>query len=300
MRFLAVLNKGSGTFREMDLDVFCTGMRGTLNAAGHELDIHAVDGNDIVAALEQAADGDHDVVLAGGGDGTVSAAAGALMNSGKALAVLPAGTMNLFARSLGIPLGLDEAIASFAAGRIRDVDIASANGRPFVHQYSIGMHPHVVELRERMQFRSRIGKMWASTRAALTAFLKPPRLKLALRMEDTEIFATTSSISVTNNLYGEGTLPYAEKPDGGVLGIYITRASHRRDLFWFLLNMAIGRWRGNEQVEIHQSDAVTLRMESHYRRFKCAIDGELCPLDRETEIRIHKGALKVLVPADPE
>jgi diacylglycerol kinase family enzyme len=225
----------------------------------------------------------------------MSAAAGILMDSDKALAVLPAGTMNLFARSLGVPLDLDQAVEALAHGRLTQVDVASANGRPFVHQYSVGMHPQTVELRDSMQFNSKLGKRWASVKAGAATFFKPPRLKVALVMKDTEILARTSSISVTNNLYGEGTLPYAENPAGGVLGIYVTRAQRRRDLLVFFLKMAMGRWRTNEQVEIHQTDSVTLRIRSRYKRFKCAIDGELSPLEKETVLRIHKGALKVLV-----
>lgn len=296
MRFIAVFNRSGGTLRTMDMEAFCDSVRETLTAAGHEFDCNVVEGSDIVKSLEEAAASDNEIVLVAGGDGTISAAAGVLMNTDKALAVLPAGTMNLFARSLGIPLDLDEAVAAFAHGREARVDVASANGRPFVHQYSIGMHPHVIEQRERMKFGSKLGKRWASAKAAITTFLNPPRVRIALEMETGEILARTSSVSVTNNLYREGTLPYAENPAGGVLGIYITKARRRRDLFWFFVNMAVGRWRANDQVEIHQTEDVTLKMRSRYKRFKCAIDGELCPLEGETRLEIHKGALKVLLP----
>lgn len=297
MRFTGVFNRRGGSMSTLDVEAFCERTRATLEAAGHSFDCHVVDGDEIVDALKMAAEStEHDVVLAAGGDGTISAAAGLLMGSDKALAVLPAGTMNLFARSLGVPLGLDQAVQAFAHGQVRQVDVASANGRPFVHQYSVGMHPQTVELRDSMQFNSKLGKRWASLKAGVTTFFNPPRLKVALVMKDTQILTRTSSISVTNNLYGEGTLPYAGDPAGGVLGIYVTRARRRRDLFVFFLKMAMGRWRTNAQVEIHQSDSVTLRMRSRYKRFKCAMDGELCPLEKETVLRIHKGALKVLVP----
>ena len=298
MRFLAVLNRSGGTLATMDLDAFGETLGRILGAAGHSVDIKIVAGEDVLAALDEASESTkHDVVMAAGGDGTISAAAARLMNKDKVLAVLPAGTMNLFARSLGMPLDLEAAVQAFADGKCCKVDMASANGRPFVHQYSVGMHPHAVDLRSKMKFGSRIGKMFASMRAGLTTFLKPPRIKVALTMQGTELIATSSSISVANNLYGEGHLPYAEKPDGGVLGIYLTRASSRRDLFWFFLNMAIGRWRGSPQLEVHESGVVTVKILSRYKRFKCAIDGELCPLEEETEVRIHPKALRVLVPA---
>ncbi|RVD24620.1 diacylglycerol kinase family lipid kinase, partial [Mesorhizobium sp. M4A.F.Ca.ET.020.02.1.1] len=141
MRFAAVLNRDGGTLRTTDLSGFCDRLRQTLEAAGHSVDVDVVAGEDIAAALQKAARRrDVDVVLAGGGDGTISAAAGLLMNRKTALAILPAGTMNLFARGLGVPQTLDAALKSFADGEVIAVDMASANGRPFIHQFSIGLH----------------------------------------------------------------------------------------------------------------------------------------------------------------
>src|SRR5690606_39913243 len=68
-------------------------------------------GSDVAAALRKAATTDGvDAILAGGGDGTISTAAGIAYETGMPLAVLPAGTMNLFARALKVPLVLDEAL----------------------------------------------------------------------------------------------------------------------------------------------------------------------------------------------
>src|SRR6187431_3289205 len=131
MRFIAVLNRDGGTLRTTDLDAFGSRMTEALEKRGHRVDIELVSGAGIEAALAKAAASRADVVLVGGGDGTVSAAAAALMGKNKVLAILPAGTMNLFARSLGIPQSLDAALESFADGSIIAVDMATANGQPF-------------------------------------------------------------------------------------------------------------------------------------------------------------------------
>ena len=297
MDFHVVLNKDGGTLRTLDTGEFAERLRRTLEGAGHKAKIRVVGSRQVLSALEDAArDASGDILMAAGGDGTVSAAAACARDSGKALAVLPAGTMNLFARSLGIPLSLDEAVAAFASGHIREVDIASANGRPFVHQFSVGMHPRIVEMRSRMAFSSRFGKIGASLRAALDTVRNPVHLKVTLQMPHTEVVARTAGISISNNLYGEGHLPYADRPDGGVLGVYITSARRRRHLLLLCLTAALGRWRASEQVEIHETGTVVLKIEGR-RRQRCVIDGELQPLDPETEIRIHPRALKVLVPA---
>jgi diacylglycerol kinase family enzyme len=297
MNFLVILNRDGGTLRSMDARGFGERIRETLENAGHRAELRVVGGKEVIAAIEEAARNHAvDVIMAGGGDGTISAAAAAALDSGKALAVLPAGTMNLFARSLGIPLALDEAVKAFAGGSVREVDIATANGKPFVHQFSVGMHPRIVEMRSRMEFSSRLGKIGASFRAALETIRNPTRLKVKLTMPHSEVVATTMGISISNNLYGEGHLPYADLPDGGVLGVYITSARHRGHLLLLCLTATLGRWRTSDQVEIHETETVRLTIESR-RRQRCVIDGELQALAAETEIRILPRALTVLVPA---
>jgi diacylglycerol kinase family enzyme len=296
MRFKAVLNRDGGTLRTTDLTLFTDRMGEILEGAGHRLEVEIVGADEIAPALDRAARSPADAVIAGGGDGTISGAAAALMGKDKALAVLPAGTMNLFARSLGIPLSLEPAVEAFANGRLLAVDIASANGRPFIHQFSVGMHAKMVDMRDSMEFASRWGKLRASVKAALATMLDPPSLRVSLTIGETELLTRTTGIGFTNNLFGEGHLPYADQPDGGVLGIYVTIASERGQLLRFFLNMARGRWRDNPHVEIHETESAVLRILSRSGKRRCVIDGELVPLQRETHFEIHKRALKVLVP----
>lgn len=298
MRFHVVLNRDGGTLRGGDPDRLAQRLRGRLQELGHEVRVAAVAGGEVEAALDEAAKGACEIVMVGGGDGTVSAAAARLAGSDKALAVLPAGTMNLFARGLAIPLDLDEAVEALGRGTVRAVDVAAADGRIFVHQFSVGLHTKLIRLREKKDFGSRPGKMWASFQAGLAAFLRPPRLEAVLDVDGRELSVRTSGIGVTNNLFGEGYRPpYAARPDGGVLGVYITRARGRRDLARFLLGAAVGRWKRNAHVDIHEARQVTLRLVAHHSRFGCAMDGELAELGNVTHLRIMPAALKVLVPA---
>lgn len=298
MRFFAVLNKDGGTLRTTDLDALRSRMEQTLEAAGHRLDIDIVTGDAMPGALDEAiARRGVDVILAGGGDGTISAAAARLMGRKKALAVLPAGTMNLFARGLGIPQSLDGAIDAFATGKVKAVDMASANGKPFIHQFSVGMHARMIHLRDKMEFASRLGKIGASFRAAWTTLVDPPKIDVTLVLGDTGLEARASAIGITNNLFGEGHLPYADDPAGGILGIYVSAAQTRGEVLKFAFNVARGKWRENEHVEVHQAERVILRIGKAHRKPYAAMDGELVELERETELKIHPKALNVLVPA---
>ena len=159
------------------------------------------------------------------------------------------------------------------------------------------MHAKLVHLRSKMDFASRLGKIGASARAAWNTALNPPAVDVTLTIGDAEVLTRATAIGITNNLLGEGHLPYADDPDGGVLGIYVTVAEQRGEIARFLLNIARGKWRDNQQVEIHQAEKVTLKIRSRRTKLKSVIDGELCKLERETEIKIHPGALRVLLPA---
>ena len=256
MRFHTVLNSDGGTLRTMDMDALTARIAKVMESNGHEVSFEVVSGSCITAALDTAARARKvDVVMAGGGDGTISAAAAALMGKKKALAVLPAGTMNLFARGLGIPLALDKAIEAFATGQTRTVDMATANGRPFVHQFSIGMHAKMVHLRSKMEFGSRWGKMRASARAAYATLMNPPSLRVELKFKDVELTTKTTGIGITNNLLGEGTLPYAPDPGGGTLAVYIPLAQHPGGLLCCGAQGARGKLHDHAHAELQNARA---------------------------------------------
>ncbi|MDX8455376.1 hypothetical protein RFM98_21820 [Mesorhizobium sp. VK9D] len=166
-----------------------------------------------------------------------------------------------------------------------------------MHQFSIGMHAKMVQLREKMDFGSRLGKMQASVRAAWATIKNPPALKVSLTIGKVEIVTRTTGIGISNNLFGEGHLPYADNPAGGVLGIYVSVARRRHDLAKLLLDTLRGRWRQSAHIEVHQAGKAVLKIHSPTRKFSAVLDGELIRLERETTIEIHPGALNVLVPA---
>ncbi len=302
MYFLAVLNEDGGTLRTTDLDAFIARAKQTLEKAGHRFEAQVVSGKGITQALKAASEReDVDVVIAGGGDGTISAAAACLMDTPRALAVLPAGTMNLFARSLQIPLDLDAAIQAFASGELRSVDVASANNKPFIHQFSIGLHAKLIELRDKMEYASRLGKIRASMRAAFLTIFQPPRVHITLHMDNAELIVRTAGIGVSNNPFGEGHLPYADRLDQGLLGVYITKGQTTREIISFVLHLVLGRWKSSPRVEIHETKALKLTVRGRRRNpYRCAMDGEISDMARETVIRIHPLALRVLTPPNSE
>jgi diacylglycerol kinase family enzyme len=298
MHFVGVFNKDGGTFRTMDMAAFAANAERIFAEHGQTLECRVVDGEQLTAELERAAtDPTSEVVLAGGGDGTISAAAGICFAHKMALAVLPAGTMNLFARSLGVPLQLEAALSAIARGEIAAVDIATANGRPFVHQFSVGLHSRLVRIRNELTYHSRWGKMLASLRAIGLALSRPLVFDAEISTKQGTDRRKATAIAVSNNVLGEGHVPYAEAVDRGVLGVYVVKPMPPAELARLALSLAFGNWKAHPLVSEREVKQVSLRFPRRKASALAVIDGELIPLEKQVDLRVHAGGLKVVLPA---
>ncbi len=297
MHFVAVLNQGSGTLRTMNLDAFCATARSVFEAHGHSIDCRVVSGKHIQRQLRQAADRpEAGALIAAGGDGTISTAASIAYETGLPLGVLPAGTMNLFARALQIPVDLPQALVAIASGKVDAIDIASANGRPFVHHFGVGIHARLVRIREGMSYRSRIGKMLAGLRSIAVAAADPPNFEAEFRTAAKLERRRVSGIAISNNLFGEGHIPHADDLNGGVLGVYIAEPVSTGALIKLWSDVLLGRWRSSEAVTEKQFSEMELYFPRHRRGLRAVLDGELIKLDKTVSLKVHRGALKVIKP----
>ena len=296
MRVVGVLNRNGGTLKTADLAALTSRAVAIFAGAGHELEVRVVGGSELIPELERAAR-EAEVLLAGGGDGTISAAAAIAFRQGVPLAVLPAGTMNLFARSLGIPLALDAALHALAGGTIAEADIATVNGRPFVHQLSVGIHPKLIRLRESLSYRSRVGKMIASGRAALGVMFNPPSFSAEIKTPEGVETRRLAGISISNNPLDEGHLPIPDRLDRGVLGIYLVKPLTQRDLAQLAFGLVRGKFRSLPQVIDREAAEATISFPRRKHGALAAVDGELMPLPKQLELKIVPRGLRVIVPA---
>ncbi|TNM65607.1 diacylglycerol/lipid kinase family protein [Aliirhizobium smilacinae] len=301
MNLYAVFNRDGGTFRTTDMDAYCAHALRAFEGAGHEIECHVVSGDKVVETMEKAASlSGVDGLIAGGGDGTISAASSIAWKSGIALGIVPAGTMNLFARSLKIPLDIWEAIDVLSRSSVRDVDIASANGRSFVHQFSAGLHARMVRYRNSMHYASRLGKIRASTRAAIGVMLNPPEFEVEFNAEGKSGVRRVSAISVSNNEFGTDALMYADDVTKGHLGFYIADPLTPAGVAKLTLDILRGRLKDNEAVTAMTVTELELHFPRHRKDVRCVIDGELLPMERDIVLKIHAGELKVLVDQIPQ
>lgn len=300
MKLKAIFNRDGGTFKTTDMAEFCARAKEVFGQAGHQISCSVVTGKDVVPALEAAAgEMGIDALIAGGGDGTISAAAGIAWKVGLPLGVVPAGTMNLFARSLTLPLDIWRALEILADSPVQAVDIATVNGKPFVHQFSAGLHARMVRMRDSMEFSTRIGKMGASTRAAFGVMLRPPRFEIIFDIDGDgrEEHRVVSAVSVSNNPFGANPLLFADDLTTGRLGVYIAAPLEPSGVGRLAIDILRGRFEENQAVTAATAKMVRMRFPMRRHGALCVVDGELLRMPGDVEIRIHHNELKVLAPA---
>lgn len=245
----------------------------------------------IEAALKQAS-----VIVAAGGDGTISAVASQLVGTDKILGILPLGTLNNFSKDLGIPQDLSDAVAVIAANYVRKIDVGEVNGRYFINNSSIGLYPRIVREREHRE-RLGHGKWWAAAWAALKLFRIWPFLKVRLEMDGNELRRKTPFVFVGNNDYEMDIYNIGRRPrlDEGRLSIYLLRRSGRNGLFLLAFRTLFGRLRQAKDFEEFHVPELTIDAR---RRTLVAFDGEVGVMDSPLEYRIHRRKLNVLAPRE--
>lgn len=263
---------------------------------GRDAHVVPLDGGDPREAALEALKSKPPVLVAAGGDGTISAVADVVRGTGTALGILPVGTLNHFAKDLRLPLDPAEAARVIAAGKRMAVDVGEVNGRCFINNASLGLYPGMVQERERQQRRLRRSKRHAMLWATLAVLNRPPLLDLHLDLGGEVHECRAPFVFVGNNAYHmEGfNIGTRERLDGGVLDVYTTRRRHTGGLLLLALRALLGRLR--QADDFIDSTARTLRVASRRPSLLVATDGEVTRMPTPLEFRILPRALDVIVP----
>jgi YegS/Rv2252/BmrU family lipid kinase len=250
---------------------------------------------DIAGEAATAVKEGHRLIVAGGGDGTINAVASALVHTEAALGVLPLGTFNHFARDLGVPLDVDEAVRVMAAGKVTAVDVGQVNGRIFINNSSVGLYPKIVLERRHERHTGR--SKWTAFVVSIWRVLRRlPHLQIKLATGGTETVHSTSFVFIGNNQYEiEGPkIGTRHALNAGELFCYVAHATTR----WHLLRLAsdavFGRLRRSEALNVlHGKEAW---IAARRKRLRVALDGEVATMATPLHLRILPGALRVIVP----
>lgn len=259
--------------------------------------ILAKGGSELVEAARAALAGGARTIVAGGGDGTINAIASVMADSPVVLGVLPLGTLNHFAKDLGIPLELGEAVRNIAGGRITHVDVGEVNGRMFLNNSSIGIYPAIVRDRERQQRHNGRGKWLAFGWALLTALRRFPFLHVRMKVDHTQTTRSTPFVFIGNNVYRmQGfDIGTRERLDEGVLSVYVAQHCGRLRLVALALRALFGRLAQAHDFTMLSTPEITIG--TRHAHLAVSTDGEVQTMRSPLCYRSRPGILKVLAPA---
>jgi YegS/Rv2252/BmrU family lipid kinase len=234
-----------------------------------------------------------DRIVIGGGDGTLSKALPILLELGKPLAVLPLGTANDFARTIGLPTDPLEAAEIAVGGREHAVDVGLANGKPFLNVASVGVASEVIKRQSKTLKRT--WKVLAYGISLLQALkhLQPFFVDIEIDRGPRRS-AAVYQVSVGNGRYHGGGLTVAEDAaiDDGKLDIYVVHPGTFWQLFACLTHLRFGLMREPKLLERRAATHVRLATA---RPREVDADGRVTT-KTPAEFTLEPKALKVIVP----
>lgn len=235
-----------------------------------------------------------------GGDGTVLSLAPIAQALQLPLGILPAGTMNLMARDLGMSLDIAEASAQLLKAHNCEIDLAEVNGQPFLCISNLGVSTRYTRVREELRERPAWQRTPQLFYQSLKLLWKYPRLRLRLVANGQSIRVKTRSVSITNNpLNTSGDYFLCRQSlDSGTLGVYLTHESTSWSLPRLFLRMWWqSDWKHDPDISVLSSDRLTIHVQRK-RKLWVMNDGELIRLKTPLHYRIHTRSLKVLSPVE--
>ncbi len=289
-----IVNAGSGSVLG---DETAQSLRERFIAFGIKAEVKLAENvKDIVRLAREAAEGEADLIVAGGGDGTISTVAIEASAAGKTLGILPLGTLNNFSKDLGIPQNINAAVRVISEGEVHQIDLAEVNGRVFINNSSIGLYPKMVVRREQQQHKLGRGKWTAALWASLRLFRISPFLKVDIEINGKTFERKTPFVFVGNNEYEMDMYLIGRRPslEEGKLSLYFLHRQGRAGLIMLLWKTVTGGLKQWKDFEAVSTDHVTIR--ARRRRIRVAFDGETDLMRPPLEYRIRPKALKVIVP----
>ena len=301
-RVVALMNAGAGAFNQTLAAEIERALAQAFAALGVAAEIQFVDGEGLHEAAERALAkarrGEADAIIVGGGDGSVRTIASVLAGTGVPLGVIPLGTLNHFAKDLGIPLAVEDAAATIAAGRTRIVDLAEVNGETFINNSSIGIYPYMVIDRERRMAHHKLAKWMAMVPAFFRMFRHFPRRRLRISAEDFARPYRTPCLFVGNNEYGIELFTFGRRQrlDTGKLWFYVVKPRNPAEFFAMVWRLCFGHM--DQARDLDTFELAEAEIGAKTSRLPVALDGEVKIMHTPLRYRSRPAALRVIV-AEP-
>lgn len=233
-----------------------------------------------------------DLVIVGGGDGTLNAAVDGIVDTQLPLGILPLGTANDLARTLAIPEALDQACQVIANGKQQQIDLGWVNGKHFFNVASLGLSVQITK-----QLTKEIKQRWGVLAYAVTAIRVVGRSRpflAEIRSNGESIKVKTVQIAVGNGQYYGGGMKIAE--DAAIndqrLDLYSLEIEHAWEIIRLLPAMKQGQQADLPGVRTLQSQEIEVYTS---KRRPINTDGEITTYT-PAKFRLIPQALSIFVP----
>jgi diacylglycerol kinase family enzyme len=295
--FHVVMNAGSGADDKNDARM---ALQSGLTQRGNKVHFHLIDKHDdveqVVARAKDACLKTQGVLVAAGGDGTVNAAASAVVGSDIPFAVVPLGTFNYFARDIGMPLEPAAAATAILGGTVSPIHVARLNKHLFLVNASIGLYVKLIEQREKHEARLGRSRIVSVISGLVTALRGHYAMSLDMAVDGKPVHLRTPLLFLGKNYLQLKNLDFdiAQGVADGQIGVILLRDANPLTI----LNMALRALFGKlEQAQkLHAFCAQRLQINTRRSKVSAVIDGEIVELQTPLNVEIARNALQVVRP----
>jgi diacylglycerol kinase (ATP) len=233
------------------------------------------------------------VVVAVGGDGTVNEVVNGIAESGAVMGVIPTGSGNDFARTLGIPPNFESALGCVLQGETRAVDVGLINGQRFVNVASVGFDSQV--LLETYKIKKRIRGPLAYPLGVFKALAGYRPFNMEIETAERTIRKQALLAAVANGVYYGGGMKIAPEAvaDDGLFDVVVVEDMPRLKILRLFPMIYSGRHLSRPEVEYFKTGRIKIECEEGYINSDGEIIGS-CPV----EMVMHPGGITAIVPRE--
>lgn len=287
------MNCMAGTALEAGDTDFPGSVRAAFAKAGAEVDILTPPADELTRHVREVA-GRGGLIIAAGGDGTIQSVARGVLGTPAAMAVLPVGTFNHFAKELQMPLELDAAAQAIVQGQRQQIPVPMVNGEPFLSFAAVGLYARAIRHREAQRRARQRSKPLAMLVALWQVIRRPTFRRVRIEIGQTVLRRLTPSVIVACNEYQLRTMGLTDEfeLDRNHLNLVITRADTRLAVLRFIFRGLMG----NLQKTTEVLTAPVVRVVTRHRHEPVVLDGELATLQMPLNFAMSPVPLTVIVP----
>ncbi len=263
--------------KNVELDVYLTRYARHAGELAHQLRDHAT------------------IMVAVGGDGTVSEVAGAIRGTDTLLGIIPGGSTNIIARELGIPVSADRAIALlFGRHSVRSLDVGLCGDQAFLHMAGAGFDSEFLDLTS-SELKRKVG--WVAYLPAAVAALRTPPVHYQIRTPDTELEVVSPLVLIANGgsiIHPRFRLHSGIRKDDGMLDVFVITATASVELAGVLGRLATLSLERSPYVIHLKTTQVSLSTQSSV---PVELDGDVVARTPAT-FEVAPAAIRVVCPVE--